>query len=56
MYPFISGPGHAAASWRDDTHYALLRLTLRQNDFVADFIADDGSLLHSQTFPLSSGK
>jgi len=56
LYPFLSGPGHAAATWRDDTHYAILRLTLRQNDFVADFIGEDGTILHSRTFALGAAQ
>jgi hypothetical protein len=50
LYPFVSGSGHAAAEWRDDTHFAILRLILRERVFVADFVAQDGALLRSETF------
>jgi acid phosphatase type 7 len=53
-YEFGSAPDDAAPQWGDDTHYALLRLTLRDQDFTADFIAEDGTLLHSQTFPAAT--
>ena len=49
-YKFGSGPDDSTPEWGDDTHYAVLRLTLRDQDFTADFIAQDGTLLHSQTF------
>jgi hypothetical protein len=55
LYPFVTGAGHAAATWKDDTHFALLRLTLGEKSLVADFMADDGTLLHSQTFALPQG-
>ncbi len=52
LYAFASGPGHAAAVWKDNTHYCIVRLTLRAADFQADFIAADGTNLHSQQFTL----
>jgi hypothetical protein len=54
LYSFVSGSGHAAAQWRDNTHYALLRLTLTDQHFTTDFIAEDGTVLYSQTFPVRS--
>ena len=53
-YQFHPGTGDATPEWGDDTHYAILRLTLRDQDFTADFIAEDGTLLHSQTFPVAA--
>lgn len=53
LYRFGSGSRDATPEWGDDTHFALLRLTLRDQNFVADFIAEDGTLLHSQTFPVA---
>jgi hypothetical protein len=53
-YKFGSGSGDSAPEWGDDTHYAVLRLTLRDRDFTADFIAEDRTLLHSQTFPVGA--
>jgi hypothetical protein len=54
LYSFVSGPGHATAAWGDDTHYALLRLTLREAELVCEFIGADGALLHSETFAAPS--
>lgn len=56
LYPFLTGAGHAPATWRDDTHYGILRLTLQPAAFVADFIAENGTVLHSQTFAVAAAK
>jgi hypothetical protein len=53
LYPFPSGTGRAPADWKDDTHYCVVRLTLRAGDLQADFIAADGSSIHSQQFDLA---
>ncbi len=55
LYSFRSGPGVSAPAWGDATHYAILRLTLQDAEFGVDFIAQDGSLLHSATFPAKAG-
>ncbi|MCL5735779.1 MAG: metallophosphoesterase [Actinobacteria bacterium] len=54
LYPFAFWPGHAIAAWGDFTHHAILRLTLGQDEFRADFIAEDGSTLYSRTFTAGS--
>ena len=54
LYRFPSGSGHASATWKEDTHYGIVRLTLRAGAFQADFIADDGTTIHSQQFSLAS--
>jgi hypothetical protein len=50
LYSFMSLPGHAGAEWKDNDHFAIMRLTLDQTGFTVDFIAQDGTLLHSETF------
>jgi hypothetical protein len=52
LYPFRTGPGFAPAEWEDGTHFALLRLTLRANDLVAEFVAEDGTVLHAEALAL----
>jgi acid phosphatase type 7 len=57
LYRFVSGTGHSAATWGDDTHFALLRLTLQSDSLACEFLAAGGTLLHAAVFslpPLSS--
>lgn len=52
LYDFSSGPAYAQPTWGDSEHYGVLRLRLRKAGFVAEFIGEDGSRLHAQTFAL----
>jgi hypothetical protein len=45
LYAFASSPDDATPQWGYDSDYALLRLTLRDQDWTADFISKDGKLL-----------
>jgi len=53
LYPFVSGPGHSAPAWGDDTHFALLRLTLQSDSLACAFLAADGTLLHATVISLA---
>jgi 3',5'-cyclic AMP phosphodiesterase CpdA len=53
LYRSVTGVGHAPAEWLDDSHFCIARLTLQTSDFQAEFIADDGTILHSQQLTLA---
>jgi hypothetical protein len=52
FYPFESGRGQSKPDWGDDSHYAVLRMTLRADAMEIAFVDQEGAALESRIMSL----